>query len=164
MTIDNWVEVNYIPFQQACYRITSGDPLWEELVSYCMITLLEHKDRATILESGGAFYFSLRVATNAWNSTTSPFYTTWRKTHEPISSKHEEALWEDPERETDPFTAQIDSILNELDWYSRELFRVHVAHGTNASKLSRELKIPRKSISLTVNRVKQHIKQRLRYE
>jgi DNA-directed RNA polymerase specialized sigma24 family protein len=164
LTIQNWVEVNYVPFQQACFRIASGDPLWEELVSYCMITFLEHKDRALILESGGAFYFCLRIATNAWNSTTSPFYTTWRKRHEEITSAHENILWEDPVEETGSFETQIDKILMELDWYSRELFRVHVAHGTNASALSRELKIPRKSISLTVNRVKTHIKQRLKYE
>lgn len=164
MSIELWVEVNYIPFQQACYRITSGDPLWEELVSYCLMTFLEHKDRATILESGGAFYFCLRIATNSWNSSTSPFYTMWRKTHEPITSAHEQTLWEDPAAETGSFEGQIDKILEELDWYSRELFRVHVEHGTNASALSRALKIPRKSISLTVNRVKTHIKQRLKYE
>lgn len=162
MTIDLWVEVNYTPFQQACYRIASGDKLWEELASYCLVTFLEHKDRALILESGGAFYFCLRIATNAWNSNTSPFYKQFRQAHDEITSKHEDILWEDPEEETEPFQTRIDTILNELDWYSRELFRVHVEHGTNASALSRELKIPRKSISLTVNRVKTHIKQRLK--
>lgn len=164
LTIDLWVEVNYTPFQQACYRITSGDRLWEELASYCLITFLEHKDRSTILESGGAFYFCLRIATNAWNSSTSPFYKQFRQTYDELTSHHENLLWEDPESGTESFTTQIDTILNELDWYSRELFKVHVEHGTNASALSRELKIPRKSISLTVNRVKQHIKQRLKYE
>ena len=105
----------------------------------------------------------LRIATNSWHSNTSPFYNTYRKTHDLLSSKHEDSIPDIQPEETEEFLAKIDKLLKDLDWYSRELFKVSIEQ-RNTSAMSRELKIPRTSISLTLKRVKDHIKQNLKNE
>jgi len=49
-----------------------------------------------------------------------------------------------------------------LGWYDQTLFRLYCEEDRTISSLARETKIPRTSISLTINRVKRHIRSKIK--
>jgi DNA-directed RNA polymerase specialized sigma24 family protein len=51
--------------------------------------------------------------------------------------------------------------LSKLSWYDRMLFQTYVDENHTISSLSRATGIPRTSISLSINRIKKHIRKRL---
>jgi DNA-directed RNA polymerase specialized sigma24 family protein len=56
---------------------------------------------------------------------------------------------------------QVEKLLQELPWYDHLLFKTFVEGDHSYSSLSRDTGIPRTSISLTINRVRKHIKKNL---
>lgn len=51
--------------------------------------------------------------------------------------------------------------LEKLDWYDKMLFKTFVEEGHTVSSLSRSTRIPRTSVSLTINRVREYLKQEI---
>lgn len=190
MTITDWCNLNYEPFKQACERICEGNPLAEELTHYVLTEFLLKSDVQSIIDSGGAFFYCLRIATNNWKSTTSPFYRNYRdpNMHIPLNEHHYQERQEndkheelEPEHrpssktkaqmngldETSEWTfeeiyGQIQTGMQSLGWYERELLQVYAEHNGNASLVSRLTKIPRTSINLTIRKVKLHLTKQIR--
>lgn len=143
----------------------------EELLHYTLAAFLDRADTQQIVDSGGGFFFCLRIATNSWKSTTSPFYRQYRDPlpRQELRPDHSELPDTEPYEEPEPFKnpdlqTQIDKELNNLSWYEKELTRAYAEHNCNASLLSKVTKIPRTSINLTLNRVRAHIKTQITYE
>jgi hypothetical protein len=160
LTIKEWTDNNYSPLKDACKRIAEGNPLSEELLHYVLSEFLGKPDVQTIVTSGGAFYFCLRMATNSWKSTTSPFYRMYR---DPNLQCQMPDIAEEPEEEdnSESLWKHAQDKMNELGWYEKELLQVYAENNGNASLVSRLTKIPRTSINLTIRKVKLHITQSL---
>ena len=95
---------------------------------------------------------------NSWKSTSSKFYFTYRK--ESVGLEDVEDLADEDEDLTD-FARRTKEELAKLPWYDRMLFEAFVNEGHTISSLSRATGIPRTSVSLTLNRVRKHIKSNL---
>lgn len=161
MTIQEWANNNYSPLKDACKRIAEGNPLSEELLHYVLSEFLTKPDVQKIVMSGGAFYFCLRMATNSWKSTTSPFYRMYR---DPNMQCELPDRIEEPEEEPQDWETlwkHTQDKIEELGWYEKELLQVYAENNGNASLVSRLTKIPRTSINLTIRKVKLHITQTL---
>jgi len=153
---------NYEELQKAARRITSNDVLWEELVQYTMDEFLRKANLQEILDSGAARFYCVRIMLNSWRSVTSPFYYTYRKPTDFIDD------WKDveeiPEEDPTPIVEMAEratEILRTLPWYDRMLFETFVDENHTVSSLARVTGIPRTSVSLTINRVRRHIKNNL---
>jgi hypothetical protein len=103
-----------------------------------------------------------------WRSTTSPFYRIYRKNQNQIELDSYLAK-NDVADEVTENTEQIDltandirSELHNLGWYDQTLFKLYCDEGRTISSLARETKIPRTSISLSINRVKRHIRSKIK--
>ena len=105
---------------------------------------------------------------NSWKSTTSAFYTIYRKNQynsEDISYLTDMDVDDDVvdnELELLETYEVIKKELESLYWYDRDLFKMYVEESHTISSLSRATKIPRTSISLTINRVRAHLKNKLK--
>ena len=156
MTIKEWTDNNYSPLKDACKRIAEGNALSEELLHYVLSEFLIKPDVQKIVMSGGAFYFCLRMATNSWKSTTSPFYRMYR---DPNLQCQVPDIAEEEEEEdnSESLWKHAQDKMNELGWYEKELLQVYAENNGNASLVSRLTKIPRTSINLTIRKVKLHI-------
>lgn len=151
---------NYIPLKEAAERISGGDPLSEELLHYTIDEFLRKKDVEIIIDSGGGRFYCVRIMLNSWKSVTSPFYHTYRKPAEDIDI---EDIQDVPEYE-DPTTEIADRIKEQLavlPWFDQKLFEVFLNEGHTISSLSRVTGIPRTSISLSINRIRRHIKKNI---
>lgn len=170
MTITDWTNSHYKLLSEAIYRITSGDSLSEELLHYTLTAFLDRADTQQIVDSGGGFYFCLKIATNSWKSTTSTFYRIYRdpnqrqELNDSLLERPDEAGDETQSLETQELFGKIDKELSKLSWYEKELTIAYSQHNCNASLLAKVTKIPRTSINLTLNRVRTHIKTNLNHE
>lgn len=162
MTLNEWTRQAYAHLRQAATNISDGHQLSEELLHYSLEQLLTKPNLQEILDSGGAQFYVIRIMLNSWKSTTSPFYTIYRDPRradlDSYLEKHEVADAE-PEPETD--LSAVHEALDGLYWYDRQLFTLYLDEGRNISGLAKKTGIPRTSISLTLKRVKSHLKQKI---
>jgi DNA-directed RNA polymerase specialized sigma24 family protein len=149
---------NYEPLKGAAQRISSNSPLAEELLHYTLDAFLSSPKLNEVLDCGAGRWFCIKIMTNSWKSTTSPFYHTYRQ---PTSSLDGITI---PEPEEDPLEGlaeRANAALAQLSWYDRMLFQTFVDEGHTISSLARSVGIPRTSVSLTIKRVRTHIKKQL---
>jgi len=165
LTIQDWLTINYKDLKQAAKTISGGNELAEDLLHFSIEALLS-KDQSVIqacLDSGGVNFYIVRIMLNSWRSTTSSFYIKYRKRYE--SNEDIDVVDDQSDAENDEFilniSSKIQKELDSLDWYAKELFKLHYLDGISISEISRSTKIPRTSISLTLKRVKTHIKNKL---
>ena len=158
--IEQFVKDNYLPLKEAAERISGGDPLSEELLHYTLDEFLRKRDVDQIIDSGGGKFYCVRIMMTQWKSVTSPFYHTYRK---PSPTLDIEDVQDIPDYD-DPTTQIADRIRDELSvlpWFDRKLFEVFLTEGHTISSLARATGIPRTSISLSINRIRRHIKKNI---
>lgn len=162
LTVSEWTSLNYQPLKDALYRI-SGSPLHTDLLHETLTAFLTHKDAQTIVDSGGAFFYCLRIATNLWKSDTSPFYKQYKHEHVELTESHE--LIAEVPVNTEALYNEIDRLIDkDLSWYENRLLKLYAEEGANALRIAKLTGIPRTSISLTIKRIKTHIRTTIRYE
>lgn len=164
MTKDQWISQHYEEFKQACLRISQDSDLYEELCHYVLSEFMLRPDVQTIVDSGGAFFYCLRMCTNSWKSVTSPFYRQYRQQWESITelTPQTEEIADEEEIDIEALAEIARKQLDGLGWYEKELFTAYVEHNQNASALSKSTHIPRTSINLTVRKVRTYIRTNLK--
>lgn len=164
LTTQDWITLNYDKFKSDCLGITRGHELSEELCHYVLTEFLVKPGIQTIIQSGGAYYYLIRMTLNNWNSVTSPFYRQYRQHYAQIETITERAeeIPEDNEPDIEQLAKQVSEQMESLGWYEKNLFIAYVEHNGNASALSKETRIPRTSISLTLKNVKTYLKSRIK--
>jgi hypothetical protein len=168
LNITDWTNQNYNKLLQAAKNISYNDELSEELLHYSLEQLLIKPNILEIVNSGGCEFYIIRIMLSQWRSTTSPFYKIYRKN---LCQIDLDSYLErnDVADEIAQSTEQIDLTANEiqlelrnLGWYDQTLFKLYCEDGKTISSLARETSIPRTSISLTINRVKRHIRSKIK--
>lgn len=168
MNITDWTNQNYNKLLQAAKNISYNDELSEELLHYSLEQLLIKPNILEIVNSGGCEFYIIRIMLSQWRSTTSPFYKIYRKNVCQIDldsylERNDVADEIAQCTEQIELTAnQIQSELRNLGWYDQTLFKLYCEDGKTISSLARETSIPRTSISLTINRVKRHIRSKIK--
>ena len=158
--IEQFVEDNYYALKEAAERISGNDPLSEELLHYTLDEFLRKRDVEAIVQSGGGRFYCVRIMMTQWKSVTSPFYHTYRKPTEDIDLQEVGDLTE-YEDSTLHIADRVKAQLALLPWFDRKLFEVFLEENHTISSLARATGIPRTSISLTINRIRKHIKKNI---
>lgn len=164
MTIEHWTNTNYPNLLQAARNISYNSELSTELLHYSLEQLLTKPNIQEIIDSGGAQFWVVRTMLNSWRSTTSGFYKIYRGYPNQISLDtylDKNDVVDEEYVQLEETAEKIVKELDQLDWYSKELFRIFLEEGHTISSLSRSTKIPRTSISLTINRVRKHVKSKI---
>lgn len=155
--VEQFMQESYRDLKDASNRISSNSDLSEELLHYCVELFLRRPDCSAVVASGGARFFIVRIMLNQWKSITSEFYHTYRKHNDEITGEYEDTVYEE-----DPsYMERADRVREELaklPWYDRKLFDTFVDENHTVSSLARATQIPRTSVSLTINRIRRHVK------
>jgi DNA-directed RNA polymerase specialized sigma24 family protein len=155
MSLNECLEIEYPHLVEASLKITSGHELHLDLLHYCIEDLCKKPNAQAIVDSGGIRFYIVRMMMTQFRSVTGPFYKMymnhWSREIEEVVDEKEEHL--DVKR--------VEKLLQELPWYDHLLFKTFVEGDHSYSSLSRDTGIPRTSISLTINRVRRHIKKNL---
>lgn len=156
MNLNQFLEKEYPTLQEAAQKITGNHELQLDLLHYAIEELSGKQNLQSILDSGGGRFYLVSIMMTQWRSQTGPFYKQYKKENIDIST------WDQPETFEETIDIKrVNTILDTLPWYDRELFKLYVDGSHTYSSLSRETKIPRTSIGLTIKRVKKYIKQNL---
>ena len=156
MTFNEYLTRDYIALTEAADKITGHSDLALDLLHYVIEDMSNKTNLQDIVDSGGARFYLVRMMMTQWRSQTGPFYKQFIKDHESLDF-HDKS-----EPEVDVLDIKkVNGLLEELNWYDRNLFKLFAEGGHTYSSLSRETKIPRTSISLTINRVRKYLKKNI---
>jgi hypothetical protein len=168
LTIEDWTNQNYLKLLQAAKNISYNNELSHELLHYSLEQLLIKPNILEIVNSGGCEFYLIRIMLSQWRSTTSPFYKIYRKDVCQVELdsylERNDVVDEvaEPSEQIDLTANEIRAELSNLGWYDQTLFKLYCEDGRTISSISRETKIPRTSISLSINRVKRHIRSKIK--
>lgn len=175
--IDIFVELNWKHLQKTANNIcnknnSNDDP--NELLNYCFLQLLEHRNKKSIIESGFGVYWLIKTMTNSIFSKSSKYHKQIRSQN--FTELSTDISYEEPEDTSleEKLVNEIEIILNKIEkqdiagWYMVNLFKLWVEK-KNISAISRETNIPRSSISDAVRGCKETIikelkKRNIQYE
>ena len=160
MTIDEFMHENYEELQKAAYRISKNSELAEELLHYCIEEFIVKKEAPAIVASGGGRFYIVRIMMNQWASVTSPFFHTYRREHDELQEDIPDPVVEEEDYVLQR-AARVREELDKLAWYDKLLFDTFVQENHNVSSLARATGIPRTSISLSINRIRRHVKTQI---
>lgn len=116
-------------------------------------------------------WYFIRLCKNSYYSKTSKYYYKYNRPYSDISFNDNIMNLGLKLKSEDLYFIQdsdmINDILSELYWYDRELFRLYVLGDNDGkrytySSLSKKTKISRMNIYITIKKVKEYIKKRLK--
>jgi len=117
-----------------------------------------------ICQEGKPEAFILRIMLNSYRSTTSPYWTMYRKkgAYSLEETQDEvDALPVEDNTDVIELAESVSEALSKLDWYEQMLFKTFVEENHTISSLSKATGIPRTSISLSINRIRKYVKSNL---
>ena len=160
MTVDKYVELNYEHLCQSARNITKNDPLWMDLLHEMILAFKEKDNAQEVVNCGGATQYLVRMLLNQFNSNTSPFYHNYRN-HRYVNMEFAKEVPEDEDDYIKEIAEIANRELDKLDWYEKKLFKAFVNEYHTVSSLSRATRIPRSSITLTLKKVRTHLKKKI---
>jgi len=138
--------------------------LQDDLRQEIFLVLCEMSDERLLgmWTSGYLKYFVVRTMLNMAKSDRSTFFNQFRKSFTEYCDNYESAdVGSEVDEETD---TKLKQSMGELHWYEKNVFELYAENGRNILKLSRDTKIPYRSLFKTVTKVKKKLSKAVRKE
>lgn len=159
MTYAEYLSLDYKDLVKASNKITGGSALALDLLHDSIMALSYKANLQDVIDSGACRFYLIKIMMVQWRSNTGPFYRNYVKQSLPIFEDFPDT--EEDNEDEEIKVKKIKELVDQLPWYEKTLFNLFVEGDHNYSSMSKETLIPRTSISLTVRRVKDHVKTRL---
>lgn len=160
--MDKWFSNNYEKLKQICRSVSKENEV-DELLHFCIDIVITNIKFNNIPEDSGKLYYFTRVVINNWKSTSSPFYTTYRKEKPKIVDEDIELpsldIEQEPEIDLEWVKRQIETIKRD-EWYYGRLFELYIEEGCSLTKLNKRTTIPLAPLSRDINKVRQKLKDK----
>lgn len=152
--LNTWIENNYKELQKICNsvaRYTNTD----DLLQLSIEQLINNRKIHDVPDDEKLFFFA-RIVRNNFNSKTSIYHKTYRKTNFVELSSNIDI----PQEEYIEPTLSMNWVLDEVekiqqqDWYLGKIFLLWLSKGANLTQLSKETGIPINNLSRDIRRVK----------
>ena len=162
-------------FREMCYGITSDKNTIDDAVQELMLYFMQMNQQSlkSIYEKDGErglLRYGAVVLKRALTSPRSPFYYKYRKYYTHINSYYTtnntlnnlQNLPEKIERNyKQEKLEQIDKVLDDVYWYDKKVFELYYYESNTLDSLSKKTGISRNSIFNTIDKVRQHIKEKI---
>jgi len=112
--------------------------------------------------SGYLKYFVVRTMLNMAKSDRSTFFNQFRRSFSEYCDNYERA--DETSEVHEEMDSKLKKSMNELHWYEKNVFELYAENGKNILKLSRDTKIPYRSLFKTVTKVKKKLSTAVRKE
>ena len=160
--MDKWFSYNYNKLKTICKSVSKENDV-DELLHFCIDILISNDKFNNIVEDSGKIYYFTRVVINNWKSTSSPYYTTYRKEKPKIIDYDIELPNIESEKEVEIDMDWVRKQLEELkveDWYYARLFELYIEEGCSLTKLYKRTTIPLAPLSRDINKVRTILKEK----
>lgn len=168
--INKFISNRYDEIMLMSKKICRSHVEWEEVGHYCIEKFMIHERAEELIEANRAMQFISGIMHRSFHSSTSQYHKDIRqkgRMHSLPSTTQLEYSDIDYNLEQDILIDTIEVVLEEMIADSKEryfqavLFQMY-AKDPNFSKISREVGIPRTTISRAVEDAKEYIKQQLK--
>lgn len=112
--------------------------------------------------SGYLKYFVVRTMLNMAKSDRSTFFNQFRRSFSEYCDNYEKA--DEGSEVHEEMDSKLKQSMGELHWYEKNVFELYAENGKNILKLSRDTKIPYRSLFKTVTKVKKKLSTAVRKE
>jgi len=168
-----WIYKDFKYYLGFAIKKTKDSDLSEDLVQETFLQLMsmnQHK-LLIIIESGKIKTYICKILMVKYYSKKSQFnrkFVQYKKKKiesdesflEHLANKNSEVV-EEVNSHNQKLKKQIDDVLETIDEYDKDLFKLYFESGISIRKLSKETGISFKSIQYTIEKVKKHIKKKL---
>ena len=144
----------------------------DDVTQEVFMSLYQDTDRLEqLIKDKKIKWYFIRLCKNNYYSKTSKYYYKYNRPYKDISFHSDLMLHNLKITQENLYLIEdsdvINDILSELYWYDRELFRLYVLGDNDGkrytySSLSKKTKISRMNIYITIKKVKEYIKERLK--
>tara|TARA_R100001594_G_scaffold17746_2_gene35884 strand:+ start:1523 stop:2062 length:540 start_codon:yes stop_codon:yes gene_type:complete len=163
-------------FREMCYGITTNKETIDDVVQELMLYFMTHMNQKTLKDiyekdgERGLLKYGAVVLKRALTSPRSPFYYKYKKYYTHINSYYTtnntlNNLQNLPEKIEPNYQQekleQIDKILDNVYWYDKKVFELYYYESNTLDSLSKKTGISRNSIFNTIDKVRQHIKEKI---
>lgn len=159
--IKKYIEQHFDEIRNKILAVTRNHQNTDDLISDCILDLLEKGPDYThqLLQDNKVQHYLVKMAYIQYNSSTSPFYTKYRKQRfsqipENVEIEDTVELHEDTER----LGKDIKIYISNLPFYERTIAHNHFVEGKSQREMSRMYNINRIHISKDVSNIKKNIK------
>ena len=139
--------------------INKMEPYWlrEDLKSEVFLVLCEMDEQRLfqMFNDGYLKYFIVRTILNMAKSDRSNFSRTFRRVYDEVQDHYHNEEYDDS------LSIKLARSMEVLHWYEKEIFRVYSETG-NLLQVSRDTKIPYRSLLKTIKKVKTLLKYKIR--
>jgi hypothetical protein len=134
------------------------DDLRQEV--FMVLCEMDEERLMSMHQQGYLKFFLVRTMLNMIKSDRSTFYNKFRK---PVVEWNERMdKHDEKEEDNTELIAKLNDRMSEIHWYAAKVFELYSQNGKNIMALSRETKIPYRSLFKTIRAVKNLMKQELR--
>ncbi len=147
--------------------LTSKPDISEDLVQETYLRLYNLKKLDKVVRDDGSyntryFYLTLRSVAENWRKANIKS----RDTIVNFTEDEVEGIYEPDDQSNEAMGTMLDKmndiIDNELEWFDRQLYKLYTSSGVSMEKLSKDTKIAKTTIYMTVKKVKDLIRERLK--
>lgn len=138
--------------------------LQDDLRQEIFLVLCEMDDERLLgmWNSGYLKYFVVRTMLNMAKSDRSTFFNQFRRSFSEYCDNYEKA--DEGAEIHEEMDGKLKKSMSELHWYEKNVFELYSENGRNILKLSRDTKIPYRSLFKTVTKVKKKLSKAVRKE
>ena len=171
LTTQDFLKTNYEEIMLMSKKICKSNSGWEDVAHFCIIKFQEHERFEELVATNKAMKFLSGMIYRSYWSNTSQYYTEYHQKGRvsPVATIYDDAIPQQDEYDMEKDIA-IEGILGVIEdmktggieqWYKATLLEMW-AETPNYSELSRRTKIPRTSISKSVEEAMQYVRQQLK--
>jgi DNA-directed RNA polymerase specialized sigma24 family protein len=160
MTIKKYIESNYSELRNKVIAVTRNHQNSDDLLNDIILNLLEKNNDFTnqLIQDDKVQQYIIKSAYIQYNSSTSPFYTQYKKQkwNELDEEMHEDTIIELQE-DKEKLGKDIKIYINNLPFYQKELATKHFVEGNSQREISKMYNINRLHISKDITTIKKNI-------
>ena len=165
MTINDYLQKHYNEIFGKFKGVTRNHELTQDLLNDCILNFLEKGNDYThqVLQDGKVQHYLVRMGHIQFNSSTSPFYTQYKKNslksteinEDVVEIEDEVIIHEDKEK----LVNKVKIYIGNLPVYERILAEKHFVDNTSQREMSKMYNINRIHISRDLNNIQSNIKR-----
>lgn len=162
MTIGKWLEKNNNILIKMVGDIIKNENDVMDLYQSVVEQILSKPEKVNKIPDEQKTYYFIRLIKNNYYSKTSPYHYKIRKDGERYSPLDESVLEQMPDTlydESIPDIFWVKEQLENLDWFSRDLFLLYIELET-ITKVSNQTQIPMNSVSRYIKKIKDILKDK----
>ena len=170
LSLNVYIDKKYAKLTEVSRKLSSNRyPDYEDLLHEVILELYSKEEELIngLIKRGELLYYIVRIMINQYHSSTSPFYTKYRK-HYKLRKQYKENYifnkeggigmenWEEL-KQMEKRLRWIDKKCKDLNWFDVQIFKIYYLNGFSLTSMQVATKINRNTLGKSIRIVKKYL-------